>query len=294
MIWADKYYIIIASSSLFWMSGRTKIIITCEEGDNIKQKKLTNKKIAFNESKFWIHKFDKDFLRQLDDKRVLGAEKKRSITLKNIKPNDKIILFSTLDLDRQKKICFIAYTMVDEVYQNKKALYDYYCSAKKLKLKGIKYFTEPVVARDMAADLAFIEEEKKSASYFKAEYREISEQDFRKILRKTSLTKEYPAYFESVSFSLEDFLLSSIYGLYVVIKRTEKRNQFEIKIFFKLLQKLLKEYGIVKSYDEIEEFYAKNVWKLGFKHNPSRDPDKFVVLYNRFGKKRNFSYISLE
>jgi uncharacterized protein (DUF1697 family) len=66
---------------------------------------LTNKRIAFNESKFWIHKFDKDFLRQLDDKKVLGAEKKRSTTLRNIKSNDKIILFSTLDLDRQKKIC---------------------------------------------------------------------------------------------------------------------------------------------------------------------------------------------
>jgi predicted RNA-binding protein len=255
---------------------------------------LTNIKIESNKSKFWIHKFDKEYLRQLDDAKTLGAEKKRSIILNNIKPNDKIILFSTLDLDRQKKISFIAYTMVDEIYQDKKTLYDYYCSPKKLKLKGIKYFMEPKVARDMAADLDFIKDEKKSASYFKAEYREISEQDFRKILRKTNLTKEYPAYFESVSFSMEDFLLSSIYGLYVVIKQTEQRNQFEIKKFLRLLRKLLKEYGVTKSFEEVEEFYAKNVWKLGLKHNPSRDPDKFVVLYNRFGKKRNFSYISLE
>ena len=65
-------------------------------------------------------------------------------------------------------------------------------------------------------------------------------------------------------------------------------------MFLKLLKKFLQEYEINKSYDEIEEFYAKNVWKLGFKHNPSRDPDKFVYLYNRLGKKRNFSYISLE
>lgn len=79
-----------------------------------------------------------------------------------------------------------------------------------------------------------------------------------------------------------------------MIKNTEKRNQFEIKVFIKLLKKLLLEYDIVKSYDEVEEFYAKNVWKLGFKHNPSRDPDKFVDLFNRLGKKRRFSYISLE
>ena len=196
-----------------------------------------------------------------------------------MEPNDKIILFSTLDLDKQKKISFIAYTMVDEVYQDNETFYDHYCSPKKLKLKGIKYFTKPVVAKDIADDL---------------DYREINERDFKKIIRKTSLTKEYPAYFESVSFSLEDFLLSSISGLYKVIRRTEKRNQFEIKTFLKLLQKLLNEYDISKSYEEVEEFYAKNVWKLGFKHNPSRDPDKFVVLYNRFGKKNNFSYISLE
>lgn len=224
----------------------------------------------------------------------MGAEKKRSVTLKNIEPNDKIILFSTLDLDRQKKISFIAYTMVDEVYQDNETLYDHYCSPKKLKLKGIKYFTEPVVALDISDDLVFIKNKKKPSNYLSSEYREIDEKDFKKIIRKTSLTKEYPAYFESVSFSLEDFLLSSINGLYMVIKRTEKRNQFEIKTFLKLLHKLLKEYGVSKSYEEIEEFYARNVWKLGFKHNPSRDPDKFVVLYNRFGKKNNFSYISLE
>ena len=184
--------------------------------------------------------------------------------------------------------------MVDDIYQDNETLYDHYCSPKKLKLKGIKYFTEPVVALDIADELVFIKNKKKPSNYLSSEYKEITEQDFKKIIRKTSLTKEYPAYFESVSFSLEDFLLSSINGLYNVIKKTEKRNQFEIKTFLKLLQKFLKEYDVTKSYDEVEEFYARNVWKLGFKHNPSRDPDKFVVLYNRFGKKNNFSYISLE
>lgn len=264
------------------------------EGKNINQKKLTNKKIDSNESKFWIHKFDKDFLKELDSVRLLASEKKRSRSLKHIHPNDKIIIFSTLDVEKQKNICFIAYTMVDEVFQDKKTLFESYSSPSKLKLKGIKYFSDPVIAKDIADELDFIKDKKKPSNYLSSEYKEISEQDFRRILRKTSLTKEYPAYFESVSFSLEDFLLSSIYGLYFVVKQTEQTNQFEIKKFIRLLRKLLKEYGVTKSYEEVEEFYAKNVWKLGLKHNPSRDPDKFVVLYNRFGKKRNFSYISLE
>ena len=92
---------------------------------------------------------------------------------------------------------------------------------------------------------------------------------------------------------MDDFLLNAIKGLYAVIKKIETRNQFEIKIFIKLLKKFLQEYDISKSYNEIEEFYAKNVWKLGFKHNPSRDPDKFVFLYTRIRKKKKFQLYKL-
>ena len=233
-------------------------------------------------------------LRELNISKILGAEKKRSMVLKKIEPDDKIILFSTLEIDKHKKICFLAYTMIKDTYHDNESIYNHYNNPKKFILKGIKYFMEPVVAKDIANKLGFIKDMKKSSNYFKSEYREINEQDFKTILRQTNLTKEYPAYFEKVSYNLDDFLLNSIKGLYGVIKNTEKRNQFEIKVFIKLLKKLLLEYDIVKSYDEVEEFYAKNVWKLGFKHNPSRDPDKFVDLFNRLGKKRRFSYISLE
>lgn len=247
-----------------------------------------------NESKYWIHKFDKDLLKQLNSKKIIGAQKKRSNALKNIEPNDKIILFSTLDLDKQKKICFFAYTMVNDIFQDNESLYDHYNSPKKLNLKGIKYFTEPIVAKDLSSELSFIKNKDKSSNFLNSEYREISEVDFKNIVKKSNLTKEYPAYFETVSFSLDDFLLDAINGIYAIIKMTESRNQYEIKIFIKLLKKFLYEYDIIKSIDELEEFYSKNVWKLGFKHNPSRDPDKFVYLYNRSGQKRNFSYISLE
>lgn len=246
------------------------------------------------QSRFWIHRFDKDLLKQLNDKRILGAEKKRSMGLKKLKANDRIILFSTMEIDKQKKICFLAYTMVQELYEDNESLYDYYFSPRKLRLKGIKYFTEPVVARDIADDLDFIKDPQKSANYLKTEYKEITEKDFKNIIRKTSLSREFPAYFERVSYTMDDFILNAIKVLYSIIKQTESRNQFEIKTFLKLLKKFLQEYDISKSNDEIQDFYARNVWKLGFKHNPSRDPDKFVFLYNPSGKKRNFSYISLE
>ena len=255
---------------------------------------MINKKVGSEESKYWIHKFDKNLLRQLNAKKILGAKNKRSNILKKFEPNDKIILFSTIEHDKQKKISFIAYTMVEEIYHNKEILYNHYHSPIKMNLKGIKYFNEPVVAKEISSELSFIKNIKNSSSYFNSEYREISEEDFKNIIKRTGLTKEYPAYIEKVSYTMDDFILRAIKGLYAVIKTNEPRNQFEIKIFIKLLKKFLQEYDISKSYYEIEEFYAKNVWKLGFKHNPSRDPDKFVFLYTKSGKKRNFSYISLE
>lgn len=184
--------------------------------------------------------------------------------------------------------------MVDEVFQDDALLYEHYESPKKLKLKGIKYFTTPIVTRNLASKLKFVENKNKSAEYFKAEYREISGEDFQTILNKSSLTKEFPAYFESLTFNLEEFLLNLINVHYYLILKFETRNQIEIKTFIKLLKNSLKVYNIPKSYEEIEDFYAKNVWKLGFRHQTARDPDQIVTLYNRDGKKRNFSYLTLE
>lgn len=230
----------------------------------------------------------------MDELKILGAEKKRSRLINNVKNNDRIILFSTLDIDKTKSICFVGYTMVDMVYDDDQKLYDLYESKKKLKLKGIKYFSTPIVTRTLADKLNFIENEKKSAEYFKTEYREIDGSDFQTILNKSSLIKEFPAYFESVTFNLEEFLLNMINVQYNIILKFEKRNHIEIKIFLKILNKSLKFYGISKNLEDIEDFYAKNVWKLGFRHQTSRDPDQIVALYNRDGKKRNFSYITLE
>lgn len=223
----------------------------------------------------------------------MGAEKDRSLAIKNIEENDKIIIFTTLNLNKSRNISFIAYTMVDEVLENDEILYDHYNSSRKLKLKGMKYFTNPIVTKDLAKSLKFIKNDKKPSSFFKSEYREISKEDFKKILNKSSLSTEYPTYFEEMSFTLDEFLLNAIKGLYNLLRKTEKRNQIEIKTFITLLNQFLQPYEISKSYNEIGEFYSKNVWKLDLKHEPSRDPDNSIFLYNSQGKKRKFGYISL-
>ena len=233
-------------------------------------------------------------MRRLHDGKILGGKTKNSQIIEKISSNDKIILFSTLDLKKGKNISFIAYTMVDETIKNDKSLYDHYNSQKKLKLKGMKYFTRPIIAKDLYKDLRFLKRGKKHGNYLNSEYREINKEDFYKILNKSSLSKEYPTYFEKMTVTMDEFLINSIIGIYTLLRKTGERNQIEIKTFTKLLHSFLQPYEINKSYSEIEEFYARNAWKLDFKHNPSRDPDKFVTIYNRHGKKLRFSYISLE
>jgi predicted RNA-binding protein len=231
----------------------------------------------------------------LDQTKVLGAEKQQSFVIRSVNANDKIILVSTLNIGNKPTICFIGYTMVDKTYEDKKSLYKTYKAKKKLKLKGIKYFSEPIVAKDLANELKFVTNPKKSASYFKSEYKEIGKTDFEKILRTTSFTKICPIFYsEEVSFTKEEFLLKSIKALQNILKRSEKRNQVEIIFFIKLLREYLSQFDIKMSYEDLEIFYGTNAWKLGFRHTPSRDPDKFVVLYNQNGRKNNLSYISLE
>ena len=84
---------------------------------------------------------------------------------------------------------FFGYAKVEKVYHDNKPLYDYYKSKKKLKLKGIKYFTTPITTTDISENLSFVKNKKKSANFFKTEYREVSKEDFAEIRRKVVLNQ---------------------------------------------------------------------------------------------------------
>lgn len=240
--------------------------------------------------KFWIHRVDLDIIAQINEEKSIAAQKKRSTAIGKIHAGDRILLLTK----RKNSIEFFAYTQVDEIYQDAQDLYDYYFSKKKLKLKGVKYFSKPISTIDIADELDFIEKKDKSSSYFRSEYREISKDDFTRIWKKSSLIKSLPSYLEEVNMSFREFMLSTIKAVYNFVKHYEKRKQIEIKTFLSLLKKFIDEYDISKSIAEIQDFYSKNAFELGFRHLPSRDPDKFVPLYMPSGEKKNFAYISLE
>ncbi len=237
-----------------------------------------------------MHRVDIGVVGQINDTKSIAAQKLKSTAIRNIHAGDRILLLTK----RGNFIEFFGYTQVDEVYQDSNNLYDYYHSKRKLKLKGIKYFAQPVSTRDIADKLDFVKNKQKSYSYFKSEYREISKEDFTIIWKQAQLVKTFPAYLEEINMTGKEFMLSTINAVYKFVRHYEKRNQIEIREFLNILKKFLDEYDIKKSMSEIEEFYSRNAIELGFRHVPSRDPDKFVALYLSNGEKKNFAYIIFE
>ena len=255
-------------------------------GIHIKQQTLRS---AEGSSKYWICRIDEEYLSKIDEQKILSVTNQGSNAVKSVKAEDKILFFTPF----QKGISFIGYGPVEETFDDPEHLLGSLKSGKKIKLKGIKYFTEPVHVKDIADDLKFIKDEKNLPYPFKSEFKEINEEDFNYITRRMNSSKTFPVYFEKMSFTMDEFLMGSIKGTYEIVKNTEESNQIEIKEFIWLLHKFVNSYGISKSYEEILEYYSQNVWKLGFKHSPSRNPDNLVKLYGPRGNSQRFGYIKL-
>ena len=257
-------------------------------GVHIKQQKLN---AAKESSKYWIYLIDGEYLGIINNQKILGATTSKSEAIKSVKAEDKI-LFSA-SLSNKKSISFIGYGPVECTFDNDKCSLGVFKSERKIKLKGIKYFTEPVPVKDVEDNLKFIKNKENSSSYFKSEFREIPGEDFNYIIKRMNSSKAFPCYFEKISFTMDEFLNNSINGLYEMVKSTEESNQIEIKEFINLLHKLVSSYGISKSYEDILLYYSQNIWKLGFQHSPSRNPDNLVELYGPRGNSHRFGYIKL-
>ena len=213
----------------------------------------------------------------------LGSLKKRAMNIKKVKPDDIIILVSKI----KKTFCFIGVTMVNDSYNTNKVLYNYYHSTRKLNLKSIKFFKNPIkITKNIRKELNIKLDSSK-------EFIKISKENIEIILSKEKLTSIKPLDNEDITINLYDFIMNTIKSLYH-LKSLDNKKQIEIKEFIKLLDHVLKEYGINKSYDMLLYFYAHNIWNLKYKHVPSRDPDVNILLYDASGKSRNFGYLVFE
>jgi len=154
---------------------------------------------------------------------------------------------------------------------------------------------QPIIIDDIKSILTSIKSTGKLSNILKVGYyREISQDDYKLIKKQSSTTGMFPVYFEVYTKNMKEFILNTCKSIYNILKAQKNHSQIEIKKFLSLLNVSLKGYGINKDIDELKRFYSRYAHELGFKHVPSRDPEKFVVLLNPSGEKKNYAYISLE
>lgn len=246
-----------------------------------------------NENKCWIHTVNPSFINPIDENNLIGFKKNERT--KNI-PNkffsgNEIFLVTRMN---NKYICY-GYTIIDEAIKNDINLYGFYENRFKLKIKRIKYFLHPIVIDDIRNKLDSIKSTGRISDVLKVGYyKEISQDDYKFIKKQSSTTGMFPVYFEVYTKNMNEFILNTCKSIYNILKVENNYSQIEITKFLSLLNVSLKGYGINKEVDELKRFYSRYAHELGFKHVPSRDSEKFVVLLTPSGEKKNFAYISLE
>ena len=259
--------------------------------------RLEDSNITFNLSNdfgldpnFWIDNVDNSLFSKINKKLVIGDVPKGSKKIKDVKSDDFIIFFSTFQYENVKRKCFYAYSEVDSTYTEEGELYGLYKSDFKVKLKGVKYFKEPIPYEDLIGKLSIFqcEELKKLMKPFN----KIPREDFYKIKNSTSISENFPDYLSTITFKEDDFILNSIQVLYNIIKSLFNVDYMEINKFISLLYDCLKGFKLNIPKNDLESFYARNVYKLGFKHTPSRNYNKFVTLYTESGIGADFGYVS--
>lgn len=243
------------------------------------------------EHKYWIHKVDGEIKESIEKNKILGSKFSQRSNVKYLLPNHEIIFLTKFN----DSWVFYGYTKVESIFKDSNDLYGHYNNRIKLNIKRIKYFLNPILLDDIYDDLSFIKNKENYLKYiYSSEYREISKEDANLIKQKSLSTGMYPVYFDFISKDLKDFILESMKSLHVILCKIEKRSQIEIDEFIWLLKDFLVEYGINKDFNDLKRFYSRYAHELGFKHNPSRSSENFVVLMTPDGKKKNFAYISLE
>ena len=233
-----------------------------------------------DKTKFWIFNVNQDYLNNVLSENKIAAVKKKSININKINFRDIILISSKFN----NTYSIIGLTMVDRIYENDKKLFGYFESTKKINLKSIKYFKNPIIFNNIKDNV--------SIKYFtKKEIIEVSREDMAFILNCQKLIADKPLYLSDVTINYDSFLLNIIKTVYDLLNMNRKLKQMDIIEFIKIVDQTLKNFNVKIPISEIEKYYSMNVWKLNFRHVPSRDSDKNMLLYDSMGKSKNFGYI---
>ena len=254
---------------------------------------MTQQRVTETEGDFayYIHRIEEEDIGSIHKRKILGSKSKGARTIKQIKDGDKILFCVSFGIKQRATLSFVGYGTVKDVFDEEKQRSG--GSPRKIRIREMRYFKEPLPVKNVANDLEFIKRKDKAANYLKSIYKKISAEDFKAVVKGRKATSSYPDHLEKRIYTTEEVLMDSVYGLFDLLKITMKSDMIEIKSFIKYLHKLVNAYGLSKSYDEVEKFYSENAWRFKFEHVKSKDVDKLVTLYDNHGNSISFAYIKL-
>jgi len=256
--------------------------------------------------RYWMHRVAPEFLTMVAMRKFIGSRSAHARKVKELRKGDAVLLVTTLlvpqgnNLPPTKRIAFVAAAWVEAISNMPHPEVGYDKHKVKLKLRDIRGFVEPLLLEDVARlGVDFIVGKKKLSDAMDFEYREITEDDFYRIVASRSIVNGLPNYISdatprtNVKFS--DKQLISMFKLTRELLRTAfpMRPEIEIKLFLGTLAGLLQGAGVAIDYDAVYAEYRRLAHKVGFRHKPSRDTDLQVELLDETGRPRRFAFISL-
>lgn len=232
-----------------------------------------------NDSKFFIQHVDFKDLNLLAKKEYLNEVENKSEEIKQVTPDDYVLLFTTINDNRYFfAIGKVAYNLFNS-FDN----FKYFKPENTIKFRTINYSSN-ICNIDK---LDFIEFNPDN------QYFEISKKDTEKICEDIDFSNSFPTYFNKYDFGdIRKFIVDTGKKLFDLIKDAYDVEIFPIKEFLKLLCKLLNCYDFNISYDELERFFSKYALKFGFRLTSTRERDLIVEL-NIQGRKKEVTYIMM-
>lgn len=232
-----------------------------------------------DDSRLFIQHIDFNGLNLLERKMYINEVENKSEEIKQVKPNDYVLLFTTINDNRYFfAIGKVAYNLFNS-FDN----FKYFKPQNTIKFRTINYSSNIC----NTSELDFIEFNPDN------QYFEISKKDTEKICKDIDFSNSFPTYFNKYDFGdVRKFIVDTGKKLFDLIKDAYDIEIFPIKEFLKLLCKLLNCYDFNISYDETERFFSKYALKFGFRLTSTRERDLIVEL-NIQGRKKEVTYIMM-
>jgi len=256
--------------------------------------------------RYWMHRIAREFLHAVAMRKSIGSRSTRARKVKEVQRGDAVLLVTTLliqeddNLPPVNRIAFVGAAQIQGRREMPHPDVGYDKHRRKLKLREFKGFAKPLFLKDVAAlGVQFVAGKRKLSDAMNFDYREISEEDFNRIVASCTLVNGLPDYVADAAprkkLKFSDQQLIKMFKLARELLRTAlpMRSEIEIRLFLKALTGLFEGAGIAASYDALYSEYRRIAHKMRVRHSPSRDPDLQVQLLDETGKPRRLAYISL-